>query len=292
MEQLTVDELAVRVGLPGSTIRMYQTKGVLHPPRRQGRVAYYDGSHLERLTLVQRLQSRGFSLPAIAELVKAREQGASVAAVLGVGEAEGPDDWVRIKVRDISRLVPIGDVRPSVLRRAIQLGLVRWRRGWPHVRRWALDAGNRLTALNVPSDDVLDKFANLRTATDAIAADFVEVFERRLWPQLADNAQLADTDTPGQDDQLDRMRALLVELTYTAETVVIGTLRESVREAAEQFARRHQLLPNDDFRPAWVEEPVPIAERLIQTDEDDEIPDEPTIQRFLDRGDDQDEPLR
>ncbi|MEU4739819.1 MerR family transcriptional regulator, partial [Actinosynnema sp. NPDC023658] len=96
MEQLTVDELAVRVGLPGSTIRMYQTKGVLHPPRRQGRVAFYDASHLERLTLVQRLQSRGFSLPAIAELVKARERGASVAAVLGVGDEEGPDDWVRI----------------------------------------------------------------------------------------------------------------------------------------------------------------------------------------------------
>jgi DNA-binding transcriptional MerR regulator len=283
VEQLTVDELAVRVGVPGSTIRMYQTKGVLHPPRRQGRVAYYDASHLERLTLVQRLQARGFSLPAIAELVKAREKGESVAAVLGVGEAEGPDDWVRIKVRDISRLVPMGDVRPRVLRRAVQLGLVRWRRGWPHVRRWALEAGNRLAALSVPSDDVLDKFANLRTATDAIAADFVEVFERRLWPQLADNAD--------QEDQLDRMRALLVELTYTAETVVIGTLRESVREAAEEFARRHELLPGDDFRPAWVAEPVPIAERLIDTQEDDEIPDEPTIQRFLDRGDDHDEPV-
>ncbi|KOX20366.1 MerR family transcriptional regulator [Saccharothrix sp. NRRL B-16348] len=262
---------------------MYQTKGVLHPPRRQGRVAYYDASHLERLTLVQRLQSRGFSLPAIAELVKAREKGESVAAVLGVGEAEGPDDWVRIKVRDISRLVPLGDIRPRVLRRAVQLGLVRWRHGWPHVRRWALEAGNRLAALTVPSEDVLDKFANLRTATDGIAADFVEVFERRLWPQLADNAD--------QEDQLDRMRALLVELTYTAETVVIGTLRESIREAAEQFARRHQLLPSDDFQPAWVEEPVPIAERLIETDED-EVPDEPTIRRFLDRGDDHDEPGR
>lgn len=282
-EQLTVDELAVRVGLPGSTIRMYQTKGVLHAPRRQGRVAYYDASHVERLALVQRLQARGFSLPAIAELVRAREKGASVAAVLGVGDEEGPDDWVRIKVRDISRLVPMGDVRPRVLRRAMQLGLVRWRRGWPHVRRWALEAGNRLTALSVPSDDVLDKFANLRTATDGIAADFVEVFERRLWPQLADNAD--------QEDQLDRMRALLVELTYTAETVVIGTLRESIREAAEEFARRHQLLPGDDFRPAWVEEPVPIAERLIETDED-EFPDEPTIRRFLDRGDDHDEPVR
>ncbi|RKT56922.1 MerR family transcriptional regulator [Saccharothrix australiensis] len=276
MEQLTVDELAVRVGLPGSTIRMYQTKGVLHPPKRQGRLAFYDASHVERLTLVQRLQARGFSLSAIAELVKAREQGASVAAVLGVGDTEGPDDWVRVRVRDMRRLVPTGDVRPAVLRRAIELGLVRWRRGWPHTRRWALEAGNRLALLAVPADDVLDSFANLRAATDGIAADFVEVFERRLWPQLAEKSE--------QEDQLDRIRALLVELTYTAETVVVGTLRESIREAAEEFARRHGLLPGDDFRPAWAEEPLPIAERLI--DHENEIPDEPAIRRFLDQGDD------
>ncbi|MGM1058048.1 MerR family transcriptional regulator [Saccharothrix sp. Mg75] len=280
---MTVDELAVRVGLPGSTIRMYQTKGVLHPPRRQGRVAHYDASHLERLTLVQRLQSRGFSLPAIAELVKAREKGASVAQVLGVGDAEGPDDWVRVRVRDISRLVPMGDVRPRLLLRAVQLGLLRWRRGWPHARRWALEAGSRLAGLSVPSDDVLDQFERLRRATDGIAADFVAIFERRLWPTLADGA--------AEDDQLDRMRALLVELTYTAETVVVGTLRESIRDAAEEFARRHRLVPNDAFRPAWVEEPVAIAERLVETDVD-ELPDEPTIRRFLDRGDDHDEPAR
>lgn len=282
-ERLTVDELAVRVGLPGSTIRMYQTKGVLHPPRRQGRVAHYDASHIERLTLVQRLQARGFSLPAIAELVAAREKGASVAAVIGVADAEGSDDWVRVRVRDISRLVPMGDARPRILRRTIKLGLIKWRHGWPHARRWVLEAGNRLAVIGVPSDEVLDKFANLRRATDSIAGDFVDVFERLIWPQLAARS--------GDEDQLDRMRALLVELTYTAETVVVGTLRESIREAAEEFARRHDLLPGDDFRPAWAEEPLPIAERLIDTGEGSEIPDEPTIQRFLDRGDEHDEPV-
>ncbi|WNV89754.1 MerR family transcriptional regulator [Umezawaea sp. Da 62-37] len=278
-DQLTVDELAARAGLPSSTIRMYQTKGVLHPPRRQGRIAHYDSTHLERLTLVQRLQTRGFSLPAIAELVAAREKGASVAAVLGVGDAEGPDDWVRIRVRDISRLVPLGDLRPAVLRRAAQLGLVRWRHGWPHCRRWALEAGNRLTGIGLPSDDVMDKFELLRAETGTIAAEFVEIFERKLWPQLA----------VGDDDQLDRVRALLVELTYTAETVVIGTLRESIREAAEDFARRHGLLPGADFHPAWADEAVPIAERLVDPELATEVPDEPAIRRFLDRGDEHDE---
>ncbi|MCG8922923.1 MerR family transcriptional regulator [Lentzea sp. CC55] len=281
-ESLTVDELAARIGLPSSTIRMYQTKGVLHAPRRQGRVAYYDASHVERLTLVQRLQQRGFSLPAIAELIAAREKGESVAAVLGMGEAEGPDDWVRIKVRDIRHLVPMGDVQPRLLLRAMRLGLVRWKYGWPHARRWALEAGGRLAGLRVPSDDVMDSFTRLRTATDAVAADFVRLFERQFWPELARKA--------GDENQLENVRALLVELTYTAETAVVGTLRESIRDAAEEFASRHGLLPSDDYQPAWAEQPLPpIAENLM--DPAGDLPSEQEIENFLRRGD-EDEPGR
>ncbi|MET9228001.1 MerR family transcriptional regulator [Lentzea sp. NPDC003310] len=281
-ESLTVDELAARIGLPSSTIRMYQTKGVLHAPRRQGRVAYYDASHVERLTLVQRLQQRGFSLPAIAELISAREKGESVAAVLGMGETEGPDDWVRIKVRDIRHLVPMGDVQPRLLLRAMRLGLVRWKYGWPHARRWALEAGGRLAGLRVPSDDVMDSFTRLRTATDAVAADFVRLFERQFWPELARKA--------GDENQLENVRALLVELTYTAETAVVGTLRESIRDAAEEFASRHGLLPSDDYQPAWAEQPLPpIAENLM--DPAGDLPSEQEIERFLLRGD-EDEPGR
>jgi DNA-binding transcriptional MerR regulator len=281
-ESLTVDELAARIGLPSSTIRMYQTKGVLHAPRRQGRVAYYDASHVERLTLVQRLQQRGFSLPAIAELISAREKGESVAAVLGMGETEGPDDWVRIKVRDIKHLIPMGDVQPRLLLRAMRLGLVRWKYGWPHARRWALEAGGRLAGLRVPSDDVMDSFTRLRTATDAVAADFVRLFERQFWPELARKA--------GDENQLENVRALLVELTYTAETAVVGTLRESIRDAAEEFASRHGLLPSDDFQPAWAEQPLPpIAENLM--DPAGDLPSEQEIERFLQKGD-EDEPDR
>lgn len=281
-ESLTIDELAARIGLPSSTIRMYQTKGVLHAPRRQGRVAYYDASHVERLTLVQRLQQRGFSLPAIAELIAAREKGESVAAVLGMGETEGPDDWVRIKVRDIKHLIPMGDVQPRLLLRAMRLGLVRWKYGWPHARRWALEAGGRLAGLRVPSDDVMDSFTRLRTATDAIAADFVRLFEQQFWPELARKA--------GDENQLENVRALLVELTYTAETAVVGTLRESIRDAAEEFASRHGLLPSDEFQPAWAEQPLPpIAENIL--DPAGDLPTEQEIERFLSRGD-EDEPGR
>src|SRR5438046_126751 len=71
----TIDELARHVGLPSSTIRMYQTRGLLPPPRKQGRAALYGPGHVARIDLIGRLQDRGFSLASIAELVRDWEDG-------------------------------------------------------------------------------------------------------------------------------------------------------------------------------------------------------------------------
>ena len=251
--EFSVEELAARVGVPTSTVRMYQTKGLLHPPRKIGRTARYDISHLQRLELVARLQERGFSLPSIAELIVARERGATVADVLGL---PGDDDWVSFGLRELRSMVKARDLRPRLLGKATRLGLVRWRRGRPQARRWALTTGMRVCELAVPPGEVLDQFARLRAHTDAVAADFVDVFERELWPGIAADG--------GQVDQWDRVRALLEELAGIAETAVVGALRESVRAAAGTFAQRHELLPPGGDAPGWLERPVPaLAERLV-----------------------------
>ncbi len=262
---MSVEELAAEVGLPTSTIRMYQTKGLLHAPRRVGRTARYDASHVQRLRLVQRLQDRGFSLPAIAQLLAARDRGDTVADVLGLAP-DGPEDWIPIGINEIRALVSVRELRPSLLRRATQLGLVKWRHGRPHTRRWALESGTRLCQLTIGPQEVLGQYERLREATDRVAADFVDVFERHVWPSIA--------ETSGQADQLDQVRSLLIELTSTAESVVVGALRESIRDATERFAATHGLLEDD---PAWLAEPVPaIAERLTEPGGE-----EPDIEGFL-----------
>lgn len=262
---LTIEQLATRSGLPTSTIRMYQTRGLLHAPRRVGRTARYDQSHLQRLTLVQRLQDRGFSLPAIAELISARAQGATVADVLGL--TGGPDDWVPVRVSQMRAIVPVRDLRPRLLRRVTKLGLLTWRKGRPYTRRWALESGLRLCDLAVPPTEVVDEYERLRTATDQIAANFVDLFERRLWPRIG-----ADAAAP---DQLGAMRAMLEELAGVAEGVVVAALRESIRDAAEEFARRQELLPADGDEPEWLDNPVPA---LFERPQPSETPD---IQGFL-----------
>ncbi|WP_026424011.1 MerR family transcriptional regulator [Actinokineospora inagensis] len=269
---LTVEQLAARVALPTSTIRMYQTKGLLHPPRRAGRTAVYDRTHVERLGLVHRLQARGFSLPAIAELIAARDLGARVGDVLGLAGTGGPDDWVPVAVADLRELCSVRDLRPRLLRRAMSLGVVRWTHGRPHTRRWALDTGLRLARLGVPPTEVLDALDRLCTATNAIAADFAGIFERVLWPPLVGST--------GDDDRLEGVRALLVDLTETAQAVVAGALRDSIRDAAEDFAQRHDLLPAEG-QAVWAGRCPPVlAERLTNPDRTEAV-DEAELARYL-----------
>lgn len=80
---LSIDELARRVELPSSTIRMYQARKLLQPPTRVGRGAVYGAEHLNRLQLIASLQSRGFSLAAIGGLIEAWEHGQDLESLVG-----------------------------------------------------------------------------------------------------------------------------------------------------------------------------------------------------------------
>src|SRR5437016_13423435 len=89
-----VEELARAAQVSVDTIRFYQAKRLLPPPRRIGRVAIYDDDHLERLREIRRLQERGFTLGVIGRIVR-NELGpadeALVEAVVGGTDERRPD---------------------------------------------------------------------------------------------------------------------------------------------------------------------------------------------------------
>ncbi len=70
--QYGITDLAGVSGLTVDTIRYYQNFGILPPPAREGRLAIYEQTHLERLGLIRSLTKKGFSLKAIRELLRQR----------------------------------------------------------------------------------------------------------------------------------------------------------------------------------------------------------------------------
>jgi AcrR family transcriptional regulator len=54
---MKISEISLQSGVPKSTIHYYLRQGLLHPPQKTGRtMAYFDSSHLERLSLIKRLR--------------------------------------------------------------------------------------------------------------------------------------------------------------------------------------------------------------------------------------------
>src|SRR5690349_8520079 len=66
MQDLDIGEVAARVGIPASTLRYYEEKGLIKPVGRRGLRRLYDPAVIERLAMIGLGQSAGFSLDEIA----------------------------------------------------------------------------------------------------------------------------------------------------------------------------------------------------------------------------------
>lgn len=69
MTDLDIAEVARRSGLPASTLRYYEEKGLIAPIGRRGLRRQYDPGVLERLALITLGRTAGFSLDEIARMV-------------------------------------------------------------------------------------------------------------------------------------------------------------------------------------------------------------------------------
>jgi MerR family copper efflux transcriptional regulator len=67
---LTIGEVAQRVGLPSKTIRFYESQGVIAAPQRtEAGYRLYSASDIRRLRLAKRARLLGLSLPEVKSLV-------------------------------------------------------------------------------------------------------------------------------------------------------------------------------------------------------------------------------
>ncbi len=73
-DRYTIGQLAGQVGVPTSTVRYYERRGLVNPDHRtRGNYRLYGGDALDRLRFVRSAQAAGFTLADIAALLRFRD---------------------------------------------------------------------------------------------------------------------------------------------------------------------------------------------------------------------------
>ncbi|MBW3668020.1 MAG: MerR family transcriptional regulator [Actinobacteria bacterium] len=223
--------MAERAGTTVRNVRAYQDRGLLPPPRRSGRVAFYSEVHLARLRLIGRLVERGYTLASIGELLQAWEAGHDIGEVLGLEEAinapwatEAPETVTAAELAARFGVEPADGVP-----RAVELGLLvpdadgeRYRVPSPRL----LQVATVLHAAGVPLDAILDAGAALRAETDRIAA----LFTGLAMDHVVDADRIADA----APDELAAKAEVVRRLRPLAEAATVAALAQSMDRATTE----------------------------------------------------------
>lgn len=171
-----MEELAKEAGIPVRTVRFYRERGLISPPRREGRIAWYDDHHLARLRTITGLLERGHTLTGIADLARTFESGRDVAEVLGLGEPT-EETPVRLTPEQLADYFE-GETTPENLAAALELGyLATDGDEIVHISRRLLEVSSQLVREGVPLATVLAAGRRVREHADALAELFVSVLE-------------------------------------------------------------------------------------------------------------------
>jgi DNA-binding transcriptional MerR regulator len=218
-EEFNVDELARRCGTTVRNVRLYQERGLLPRPRRQGRSAFYGPHHQHRLQLVLRLMDRGYSMASIRELVHAWDTQRDLGDVLGLEEAlarpfiEEPPGW--ISAEDLANLYPSADPETDLLR-AIELGvIVPDGDGFAIPMPGVFDGGAGLVATGVPVSAVLDTAELMLRSTAELADAFIGMFLEHVWAPYEAAGEPAG-EAPRVAEIINRQRPLAVRSVVSA----------------------------------------------------------------------------
>ena len=209
-----IAELAEKAGITVRTLRFYRERKLIPPPRREGRVAWYNDHHLTRLHTIAALLERGHTLGGIAELLAAFDSGArDVADLLGLRSTPIPvPAWsqetpVRLTPEALADYFQ-GQATPENLAASLDLGYLAVDGDQlVHVSRRLLDVSRDLVDRGLPLAAVLGAARDVRHHVDAIAEVFAALLRTTV---LAEPAS--------------RIGATLEELRPMAEEVVEAEL--------------------------------------------------------------------
>jgi DNA-binding transcriptional MerR regulator len=248
-----IEQLASISGVRAETIRFYQGKGLLHPPARSGRAAWYDDSHRERLARVRGLLDQGLTLALIKRVID-REAGTADPAAADplvdvlAREKVGGRTYTRAELAQATGM-------PEALVSSIQLaGLIEPIRVDGEERFSDADvemarAGIRILGAGFPIHELLGVAVQHANATRDTADRAIELFDRHIRERAAADPRAGDVEAA--------FRALLPEVTrlvalYFQRTLVSRALaRLRGRGEDEALTRAVAATESAELEVAW-----------------------------------------
>ena len=231
-----VDALAAKADVSVDTVRFYQSRGLLPPPRREGRVAWYGDEHLERLARIRRLQARGLNLATIARLLAgeldAADEALVTAVAANVDEADDAPE-AQFTIEDLADRtgIPLG-----LLQAVAKEGLLVPRRTGGQDRFTTADveagaAGLRLLEAGLPLPEVLDLARRHHAAMRQVAERAVELFDSHVRHPLRDSG-LPD------DEAAARLVDAFTTLLPATTQLVTHHFRRTLLDVAQEHIER------------------------------------------------------
>lgn len=231
-ELLTVDELAAVTGMTVRTTRYYAGLGLLPPPTRRGRMAYYSTQHRARLELIRALQDHGFTLAAIEKYLARLPADASVEdlavqrAMLTSWKSGGHEVVTRrqlesrvgrkLDTEQLERLEATQGIRPVDDNRFELLP--------------AFDVAVKSLDLDIPVDSLVAAGEAITRHMDALADELTAVLKDRVLAPYLDSAK-TDEDKARFEQTMARLRQL------TLEAVVSGFQRAANQVISRSLSR-------------------------------------------------------
>ena len=171
-----VEQLAAAADVSVDTVRFYQARGLLLPPRREGRIAWYGSEHLERLGRIRALQAKGLSLNTIRRLLDGELDAADEALASALTGGGTRSEQLTLDELAVRSGIPL-----PLLESVVREGLLISRLGFYDADDVEVaKAGLRLLERGLPLPEVLDLARRHHAAMREVAERAVELFDEHV----------------------------------------------------------------------------------------------------------------
>jgi DNA-binding transcriptional MerR regulator len=238
-DQIRVEELARRADVSVDTIRFYQKRQLLPPPRREGRIAWYGADHVDRLQRIKDLQRDGFSLAVIRRLLAGELDAADAPLAAAVAGAQTGDAELLTLDELAARVGVPAPLLDAVAREGLILPQQRGgEAGYTAADADVLRAGLRLLEAGFPLPDLLALARQHNESTREIAEQAVALFDQYVRTPLRESDR---SDREKADQLVAAFRVLLPAVTALVEHHFRRVLLEVAQEHLESVGEEHEL---------------------------------------------------